>query len=258
MKTKIKTEILSTSGLKGKLNSNLSRNVILANEIEGVLIEFFSIIGAYEMKESSKSNFYDVLLSLNGNGILQIREENHTIYSGFIMRIPCNEKYDIQIGEGEEFHFLRIRKSLDDKDIRVICQNKKEHNKVYIKAISDCAEYSEGIKSDKTVNRMILPEGMIPRFCMGSVETTGPDEVEEHDHPMLDQLFFGLPGCNCTCYADNEKTVLSDNMLLHIPLGSKHSVSVAEGDKLAYIWMDFFLTLEGEKYMSEQHKMDEE
>jgi quercetin dioxygenase-like cupin family protein len=91
---------------------------------------------------------------------------------------------------------------------------------------------------------------------MGSVETKGPDSVGEHSHPMLDQLFLGLEGCKCTCYADGEEVGLTENMLLHIPLGSRHSVSVEDGDTLSYIWLDFFLTLNGEKYMNEQHHIE--
>jgi hypothetical protein len=60
------------------------------------------------------------------------------------------------------------------------------------------------------------------------------------------------------CHAEGEQILLTENMLLHIPLGSKHSVSVESGDTLAYIWFDFFLSHEGEKYMSEQHQMDDE
>jgi quercetin dioxygenase-like cupin family protein len=90
---------------------------------------------------------------------------------------------------------------------------------------------------------------------MGSVETSGPDIVAEHDHPMLDQLFLGLKGCRCHCYAGAEHALLEENMLLHIPLGSKHHVEVGEGDRLAYIWLDYFLTMEGQKYMNEQHQM---
>jgi hypothetical protein len=105
---------------------------------------------------------------------------------------------------------------------------------------------------------MILPEGFVPRFCMGSVETTGPDLVAEHEHPMLDQLFLGLADCKCTCLADGDQTILSENMMLHIPLGSKHSVSVEEKDTLAYIWFDFFFTLQGQDYMREQHKMEDD
>jgi hypothetical protein len=75
---------------------------------------------------------------------------------------------------------------------------------------------------------------------------------------MLDQLFLGLKGCKCSCYADGAETLLTENTLLHIPLGSRHSTSVAEGELLSYIWFDFFLTLEGQRYMSEQHKMDDQ
>jgi len=183
---------------------------------------------------------------------------NNKIDSNFIARIPYNEQFGIRIADGEEFHFLRIRKILDDKDTRLISLNKKEHETLYIKAISECPVYSEDIKSDKAVNRMILPEGMVPRFCMGSVETEGPDAVAEHEHAMLDQLFFGLEDCKCTCYADRGQTTLTENMMLHIPLGSKYSVSVVEGEKLSYVWFHFFLTLEGQKYMEEQHHMKEE
>ena len=74
----------------------------------------------------------------------------------------------------------------------------------------------------------------------------------------IDQLFFGLEGCKCTCVAGAETAVLTENMMLHIPIGSTHTISVEEGDKLYYIWLDFFLTLEGQKYMGEQHKMKDE
>jgi quercetin dioxygenase-like cupin family protein len=79
--------------------------------------------------------------------------------------------------------------------------------------------------------------------------------VAEHDHPMLDQLFLGLKGCRCHCYAGYDHALLEENMLLHIPLGEKHHVEVGDGDRLAYIWLDYFLTLEGQKYMNEQHQV---
>jgi hypothetical protein len=72
---------------------------------------------------------------------------------------------------------------------------------------------------------------------------------------MLDQLFLGLDSCECHVYADGSEAVLKQNMLLHIPLASNHSSSVDGGKKLNYLWMDFFLSLEGQKYMNEQHHM---
>ena len=109
------------------------------------------------------------------------------------------------------------------------------------------------MKIGLSINRMIIPEGSVPRFCMGSVETDGPDSVDSHEHPMLDQLFLGLKNCNCTCYANNEQVFLTENMMLHIPLGSMHSVSVADEDKLFYIWFDFFLTIEGQTTIEDSY-----
>ncbi|MEN8230834.1 MAG: hypothetical protein ABFS38_21950 [Bacteroidota bacterium] len=255
---KIRTEVLSTHRLKGKPAGQMVHTGVLTGEIAGVSVEYISIKGPSKMHEPAQSGFYDLLLSLGGAGTIQTTGRSVNIGSSHIARIPYNEQYTIGTEKDQEFHFLRIRKLLDDKDIHHITCHPANHETLYIKALNECPEYSEDIKSDQTVNRMILPEGMVPRFCMGSVETQGPDEVAAHEHPMLDQLFYGLPGCNCTCYADHEETNLSENMMLHIPLGSTHAVSVSEGEKLAYIWFDFFLTLEGEKYMNEQHQMDEE
>jgi len=173
----------------------------------------------------------------------------------YLARIPYNKAYTIQVGEDSTFHCLRLRKSLDDPDRAVIAKDMDNHSKVYIKAIKDCPMYTEDIKSAKTINRMLLAEGMVPRFCMGTVTTEGPDKVGAHVHPMLDQLFFGLDGCECRVFANGTEAVLKENMLLHIPLASMHSSSVDAGKKLNYVWMDFFQSLEGQKYMNEQHKM---
>ncbi|MFK7813404.1 MAG: hypothetical protein AB8B59_13005, partial [Maribacter sp.] len=37
--------------------------------------------------------------------------------------------------------------------------------------------------------------------------------------------------------------------LLHIPLGSSHGVTVEENKKMNYMWMDFFLTREGQEWL---------
>ena len=252
------TETLLINRLSGKSKGTLIKTVVLENEVKDVLIEFISIKGDYKFEQSAQSDVSDVLLTINGKCLLLVDNIDFEINSSTIARIPYSTGYNIWVDEGKEFSFIRIRKLLDEKDVQLIKNRIENYNTIYIKALSDCPTYTEDIKSEKTLNRMILPEGLVPRFAMGSVETEGPDEVGEHDHPMLDQIFFGLEGCKCSCFANGDKTVLTENMMLHIPLGSKHYVSVEGGDKLAYIWMDFFLTLEGEKYMGEQHQMDDD
>ena len=124
----------------------------------------------------------------------------------------------------------------------------------YCVLYSQCEPYAEAIKSPKTVSRTIVPAGMIPRFCMGSVETEGPDTVGAHSHPMLEQLFFGLPGNACVVTADQAEAALEDRALLHIPSGSWHGTRVEEGRKLHYLWMDFFKHEEDLAYIQAQHQ----
>ncbi|RIH64468.1 hypothetical protein D1164_14000 [Mariniphaga sediminis] len=250
-------ETIVRNRLAEKPLGSVLKTGVLKNEVQGVTIEYISIKGKYNFEELSQTDTFDVLLNICGEGALQSGATVFEIKSETIVRIPYSTGYVIQVEEGKEFSFIRIRKLLDEKDTQAVKRKTGNFDRLYIKALVDCPAYKEDIKSDKTLNRMILPDGLVPRFAMGSVETEGPDEVGEHEHPMLDQIFFGLEGCRCRCFADGESIVLTENMMLHIPLGAKHSVSVEAGDKLAYIWMDFFLTMEGEKYMGEQHQIIE-
>lgn len=118
---------------------------------------------------------------------------------------------------------------------------------------SQCDTYREAIKSAKTVSRTIIPPDVVPRFCMGSVEAVGPDEVGAHAHPILEQLFWGLPGSECVVTADDAAAVFEERMLLHVPLGSRHGVRVDAGKRLHYVWMDFFRTAEDLTYIHQQH-----
>jgi hypothetical protein len=134
----------------------------------------------------------------------------------------------------------------------------KINQEPYFTTWSKCKKYKEAIKSAKTINRMLLPENIVPRFCLGSVETAGPDKVGTHAHPMLEQLFFGLKMNDCIVTADEEKTSFRENDLLHIPLGSEHGVLVNNGKKLCYIWIDFFHNREGMQYIAENHSIEED
>lgn len=118
---------------------------------------------------------------------------------------------------------------------------------------AECETYGEAIKSAATVSRTIVPPEVVPRFCMGSVETAGPDEVGAHLHPILDQLFWGLPGNDCVVTADHAQAPFGERVLLHVPLASRHGVKVQEGKRLHYVWMDFFGREEDLSYIQHQH-----
>ncbi|MEM7260203.1 MAG: cupin domain-containing protein, partial [Pseudomonadota bacterium] len=147
-------------------------------------------------------------------------------------------------------HFLKISCRQTAQDLEELKKLPVENTqKVYHAKFSDCQPYTEAIKSPNTVSRTILSNQYIPRVAMGTVKTTGPDSVAPHSHPMLEQLFLGLSENNCIVYADDNDTRFSPYSVLHIPLGSRHSVAVEEHKVMYYVWMDFFLDKKGEEWL---------
>ncbi len=253
----MKSQMLKLPTLEKELPGYHSRQKLLPGELRGVSTDLYSVKGPCTITEPPSQYSWDVILSLEGKAFLEIEGIRHLFCDQSVLSIPYLKAYSIHAEKDQEVSFIRIRISLDDADLLYAAGKMKDHARLYAKAFSDCPVYTEEIKSSKSVNRMILPEGLVPRFCMGSVETSGPDIVAKHSHPMLDQLFLGLPGCRCTCFAGKEQILLEENLLLHIPLGSEHYIEVEAGNRLAYIWFDFFLSLEGQTYMSEQHHIEE-
>lgn len=123
---------------------------------------------------------------------------------------------------------------------------------------SDSPVYSEDIKSSKTISRTLLPGNIVPRISIGSVYTEGEDMVAEHTHPMLEQFFLSLEKNDSTILVDGEKTLFPQNTIVHIPLGSKHGVSVDTGKTLHYLWIDVFKDAGEMTYLEEHHMPSEE
>lgn len=125
----------------------------------------------------------------------------------------------------------------------------------YLQRYASSERYRDASKSAKTVSRRVVPPGVVPRFCMGSVETDGPDRVEPHAHPMLDQLFFTFPEHGIQLLVDGVRFTLPESTLMHIPLGSLHGAEVAEGQGLHYLWMDFFFSQKDMAFISRTHRL---
>lgn len=119
---------------------------------------------------------------------------------------------------------------------------------------AECEKYRDYFKTPKTVSRTLVPPFSLPRFAMGSVETTGPDRIEPHAHPMLDQHFFSFADNRCTLLVDGARHAFGGNCLLHVPLGSEHGIEAAPGDVVNYLWMDFFGRAEDMTYLVDVHK----
>lgn len=224
---------------------------LLKGEIADTKIEHIGYVGPTEKTIKLMDENVTMFLFVSGKG---------TIYANSIMRsltpesiaIPLNEirQVKFEVPKDEELHFLQFTKKLSSQDIEDL-NNFPEENKhnLFFTRFIDSEPYTEKIKSPNTVSRTVLPADIVPRVSLGTVEANGPDEVGAHEHPMLDQLFLGLTDNDITVHADGASTELKAYSLLHIPIGSSHWVTVDEGKKMNYMWMDFFLTKEGQEWL---------
>ena len=246
------------------LNTDLPKNTqqysepILENEIAGIHVEHVAIKNEAEVTDLASTDHKTIYLFIKGNGIASAAGGTFEIVPETILLPNSAQQITIQAAKSDTLHYLKISAELtaqDHEDLQEFPINNTQS--VYYAKFFDCQSYSEKIKSPNTVSRTILPNKYIPRVAMGTVQTKGPDEVGAHKHPMLEQLFLGLSKNNCVVYADKAEVAFPEYSVLHIPLGSMHSVSVEEGEQLYYVWMDFFLDKKGEEWLK-THKVNDD
>lgn len=219
---------------------------LLPDEVPGVDVEHVALTGPRERLESLSKEADLVFLFIKGRGKLHAGETSRQIDPETIALPITYPEVRIEAPQGETLHYLRVKKAFSEEDLaEADSLSLRNELDIYFKKFSECRAYTEKIKSPKTVSRTLLPEGHAARLAMGTVETTGPDGVGAHEHPMLDQLFLGLADNDSMVFADDTKTRFSAFTLLHIPLGSRHWVEVESDRRMYYVWMDFFLNKEG-------------
>jgi len=194
--------------------------------------------------------YVHIFLFIKGNGVLSADTLRFSLEPETIAIPSAFRSVRVEVGENDTLHFLHFIKQLTPEDLEDLASFPVENKyDIYFTRFSDCEAYTEKIKSPNTVSRTVLPADIIPRVSLGTVETKGPDAVGAHEHAMLDQLFLGLTGNDVTVHADDLSSHFTEYSLLHIPIGSSHWVTVEENKKMYYMWMDFFLTREGQEWL---------
>jgi quercetin dioxygenase-like cupin family protein len=221
---------------------------LLPGAVEGVETNYYRLEKSARVLPARHPHRGHVLLFIRGAG--EVETEGDIFSFGEIAALiaPRPEPITVQVTTGP-VECLEILIALQEQEAAAH-QAKAPRFVRY----SHCDSYTEAIKSPKTISRTIVPTHTIPRFCMGSVETVGPDTVGAHSHPMLEQLLFGLPANACLVTADGTDAEFREGMLLHIPRGSWHGVRVEAGRRLHYVWMDFFKNEADLTYIQDQHK----
>lgn len=143
---------------------------------------------------------------------------------------------EVQIEAETDAVLLEIRWAMNESDLADLAASKEEFP--LTEAYADCTQYRDFFKSETTISRAILKQGVIPRFAMGSVEARGDDLVGQHAHPLLDQFFFSFPENDMDLLIDCRICPMKGDTLLHIPLGSNHGVIARGSQRMHYLWID--------------------
>jgi mannose-6-phosphate isomerase-like protein (cupin superfamily) len=228
---------------------------ILPGEIEGVKTSRVILRNAESTSVSNSDQYSSVLIFINGKGRIEFGTSVKQITEKAVFVPSINQSYVVKAEFGN-LEYLEVIIELRKDDIKDAETYKDKLP--FFRRYSDCKTYREAIKSEKTVSRDLVREEMVPRFCMGSVETTGPDMVGAHRHPWLEQLFFGLEGNDCILRADDAEVTFGENVIVHVPLASKHLVRVEEGKILHYLWMDFFIDKKGLAWVKKEHHHEDQ
>lgn len=248
MSDSIKTECLSS------VAAEITGKEVLPGEIAGLASIYYTVPKGDAAEVAPADGMGLVALAVGGSGEIQSGSDSFTVNETAFFAPVHGTGFSLK-ATSDAFQCLVLVIDLGAEDLAEI-EKKREHYPFFM-SYSQCKTYKEKIKSEKTVNRTLLPVHIFPRLCIGSVETTGKDHVAAHEHPMLEQLFYGLKDNDCVVHADDLQTQFAEDVLLHIPLGSSHSVDVEEGRKLHYIWIDLFKDASGASWIEQEHEDEE-
>lgn len=221
--------------------------LLFANEIEGTVVSFIRLKEGESFEFDPCLSEVAVLMLCSGkasfSGVVLDQP-------GVFVQLPSKS---VSVSALEECEILQLKRIINETEMSELDAGLFP----LCVAFSEAPTYKEDCKSEKTTSRMIIPAKMIPRFAMGSVETSGDDLVAKHEHPMLEQFFFGLKGNDCDILIDDFKVPFYENHLVHIPLGSSHGVQSRGSQVIRYLWLDFLFDESSLEYMEKQHHMDE-
>lgn len=245
---RLELEVASRSAARTAMTRDL-----LPGEIPGVRTAALSLASGVMHRDSSSVDEDRVYLVLAGNGTFIAGGKKYPAVRETIAHFPVGWSVDIEASSAQGLDILILSLILTPVDREDLSAHSDLGQAVYVKTFKECEPYREKIKSPKTISRTLLPKNVVPRMAIGTVETTGPDKVAAHRHPMLEQYFLGLENNDIVVVHDKGQTPLKAHELFHIPTGSNHGARVAKGRKLYYVWMDFFQDRKGLEWLNE-HK----
>jgi hypothetical protein len=223
---------------------------MLLGEIKGASVYYHGMLSGDKVTYENSPDVLKTFFLINGEISFSNGKRNDCFKERASYVADLSEKLEINCLSNAQF--IEIQWMLSDNDKRFIKDNKVELPMTQL--YYDCEQYRETFKSPKSISRSVIGHHALPRFCMGSNESYGPDRVEPHAHPLLDQFFFSFPDNEVSLLIDDQIQHYPGNTLIHIPLGSNHGVQIEAGKKMNYMWIDFIIDPKGVDYLDEVHQ----
>lgn len=230
-------------------NNQRESTYMLEGEISGAAVWHHMLPEGESLSLKSSDKFVRILFLCSGE--ITFSQGGDWFYKDKAVFLP-NPAAEVVVTANKNSKLFEIQWCLNENDWIELGSYHTEFP-VTLKYL-DAVQYRDPFKSEKTISRAIIPQRVIPRFAMGSVETYGEDLIGQHEHPLLDQFFFSFPENNMNLLLDDLVYFMEGDTLLHIPLGCNHGVKVSEGQCAHYIWIDFISGEEGNLYLDEVHK----
>lgn len=234
MASTIKIENIKSEAILIDKQSRREKSM-LPGEIEGVSVINYTLPRQQELIFENSKKHISIFFLLDGEACF-VADGNHYEYAekAVFAALP---QTTVCVHAISDCSFLKINWDMNEYDFADLENNKESFP--YTKAYNDSQQYRDFFKSEKTVSRAIIPQAIIPRFAMGSVETSADDLIGQHAHPLLDQFFFSFPENDMYLLIDSCIFPMKGSTLVHIPLGSNHGVIALNSQRVHYLWLDF-------------------
>jgi hypothetical protein len=243
----MKLSDIAAASLDMRENSRNSLS-LLAGEIPGASVFHHTIPAGDGIHFPAAAAFLRILFLCDGKADFS-SEGTTAAYNEKAVFIG-SPKNAVDVAAHDNSHLLEIQWILRPADQKEIDAAVFPYTLRY----RDAIQYRDPFKSEKTISRAIVPHRVLPRFALGSVETYGDDLIGKHEHPLLDQFFFSFPENDMDLLLDDLVYPMKGNMLVHIPLGCDHGVSVKAHQCAHYLWIDFIGGEDGLVYLDAVHK----
>ena len=229
MATPVKLEVIDVSNRE---NRSLE---LCKGDIPGARPIHHTVMAGSSVDFAPNTGYYHILILVEGEADFLCAGETYR-YDRRVSFVPAADQ-PLTVTALTDVQILEIQWDIFPEDAAMLEEYKTQFP---VKVLyQDSIQYIDPNKSEKTISRMMIPQRIIPRFSMGSVESYGYDLVRPHTHPMLDQFFFSFPENDMLLVIDDERIPMKGNIITHIPLGSNHGAEVVDDNHMHYMWIDF-------------------